>query len=161
MRRFARSKWARAAVALCMGLAVSLAASARAGDRTEPPPPPGMYRLIRIGPQALVLEDEHGAVTMADEAPPRVKGEAVLGVFFGMAVGAVAGEYLNGTDDFVRGAVIGAGSDAIRGAVIGGGSGASAGEDAAPLPRPRSNTARPDGARYDVARAASIGAAPR
>jgi hypothetical protein len=136
-----------------MGLAVSWAASAYAGDRTEPPPPSGMYRLIRIGPQALVLEDEHGSVTMVDEPAPRVKRGTALGAFLGLWVGAVAGQYLAGVDDFGE-------VDVLRGAVIGGSAGASAAEDAAPRTRP-SHKAVPHRGRYDLVDAANVGAAPR
>ena len=40
-------------------------------DGTEPPPPPGTSRLISIGPQALVREDDHGNLTMVDDPEPQ------------------------------------------------------------------------------------------
>jgi hypothetical protein len=72
--------WARrsfAAAGLCLTL---LAASPARADGPGPPPTtnskllplpaPGTHRLIRIGPQALVMEDDHGQVTMVDETTP-------------------------------------------------------------------------------------------
>jgi hypothetical protein len=41
--------------------------SAQTHGQRAPLPRPGTYRLIRIGPQALVKEDDHGKVTMVDE----------------------------------------------------------------------------------------------
>jgi hypothetical protein len=42
----------------------------QASSKLLPLPPPGTHRLIRIGPQALVSEDDRGLVTMVDESPP-------------------------------------------------------------------------------------------
>jgi hypothetical protein len=44
----------------------------------RPLPPPGTERLIRIGPQALVVEDDQGRVTMADEPADEPRGGRAL-----------------------------------------------------------------------------------
>src|SRR3954454_24586065 len=93
MKRFARSKtWIRAAAV--MSLALSLVpvppAGARDLGRPLPLPPPGKHLLIRIGPQALVSEDDQGRVRMVDEPPPAApRGKAVTDVFRVLGVGAV------------------------------------------------------------------------
>src|SRR3954466_14637098 len=83
MKRLAPSRiWTRAVAAV--GLAVTLnaaapvhaevvAAPARTNGQTVPLPAPGTRRLIRIGPQALVVEDDHGRVKMVDEPGPAPK----------------------------------------------------------------------------------------
>jgi hypothetical protein len=59
-------------------------------DATEPPPPPGTSRLISIGPQALVREDDHGNLTMADEPEPKRSKFQVVGIMLGaMTAGVV------------------------------------------------------------------------
>jgi hypothetical protein len=69
-------KWTRAIGAAALILTLHAAAPARAeipgappqsGAQTLPLPPSGTKRMIRIGPQALVQEDDHGRVKMADE----------------------------------------------------------------------------------------------
>ena len=68
----------------CAALAVSPAGVARA---EETGPPAATHRLVRIGPQALVSEDEHGNVSMVDEVQPTLsRGQAV-----GIALGAFGG----------------------------------------------------------------------
>jgi hypothetical protein len=81
---------------------------AQTSGRALPPPPAGTHRLIRIGPQALVREDEHGRVELVDEAsapPPlgrALTATVVLGLFgLGLAGGIWAGEQ----QDVVRGRV--------------------------------------------------------
>ena len=59
-------------------------------DETEPPPPPGTSRLISIGPQALVREDDHGNLTMVDEPEPKRSKFKVVGIILGaMTAGVV------------------------------------------------------------------------
>ena len=59
-------------------------------DATEPPPPPGTSRLISIGPQALVREDDHGKLTMVDEPEPERSKLQVAGIILGaMTAGVV------------------------------------------------------------------------
>ena len=59
-------------------------------DETEPLPPPGTSRLIEIGPQALVREDDHGKLTMADEPEPQRSKLGVAGIMLGaMTAGVV------------------------------------------------------------------------
>lgn len=59
-------------------------------DATQPPPPPGTSRLISIGPQALVREDDHGDLTMVDEPEPERSKLKVAGIILGaMTAGVV------------------------------------------------------------------------
>ncbi|HLW79887.1 MAG TPA: hypothetical protein VKU44_09850 [Terriglobia bacterium] len=59
-------------------------------DAREPPPPPGTSRLISIGPQALVREDDHGNLTMVDEPEPKRSKLNVAGIILGaMTAGVV------------------------------------------------------------------------
>jgi hypothetical protein len=100
MTRLASSRrWTRAVAAAGLVLALRGASPAHAdgpsppaqtSDRRLPLPPPGTHRLIRIGPQMLVSEDDQGRVTMVDEPtdqPRRGRSlagvAAVLGVFSG------------------------------------------------------------------------------
>jgi hypothetical protein len=75
--------WKRAIAAVCMGVLLGAFAPARAetfgpaqppASRTLPLPAPGTQRLIRVGPQALIREDDRGRLSMVDEStpPPRV-----------------------------------------------------------------------------------------
>ena len=60
------------------------------GAETEPLPPPGTFRLISIGPQALVREDDHGKLTMVDEPEPKRSKSKVAGIILGaMTAGVV------------------------------------------------------------------------
>ena len=73
--------------ALCLGLTVLVAQPARA-DETEPWPSPGTHRLIRIGPEALVSEDDHGRLSMVEEPPPeKTKIDVVTIVLGAMTAG--------------------------------------------------------------------------
>jgi hypothetical protein len=59
-----------------------------------PLPAPGTHRLIRIGPQALVMEDDRGQFTMVDEADAETpekaekgkRGQSALGASVMMAI---------------------------------------------------------------------------
>lgn len=96
------SRWACAVVAASMVLTLHAGAPARADvpddsqetsarvARTLPLPAPGTDRLIRIGPQALVVQDDRGRVTMADEpAPPRFRARNVaIGLASMVVIGA-------------------------------------------------------------------------
>lgn len=60
------------------------------GNETEPLPPPGTSRLISIGPQALVREDDHGHLTMVDDPEPQRSKLQVVGIMLGtMTAGVV------------------------------------------------------------------------
>ena len=90
------NRWMRAIAILVMVLLLQASSAARAdgprpatqtSGQTEPLPPPGTHRLIRIGPQALVSEDDHGRYTMVDEptAKPSVTRDlATATVFFSL-----------------------------------------------------------------------------
>jgi hypothetical protein len=103
MRNLALTKrWTRAIAAAGLVSVLHVAAPARADAPGPPPetsskllplPPPGTHRLIRIGPGALVEEDDHGRVTMVDETAPAwrrgqglVGAALVMGIFSGGAV---------------------------------------------------------------------------
>jgi hypothetical protein len=75
----------------CLGLlgccAALVAAPARVADAQEASEPSATHHLVRIGPQALVFEDERGNVSMVDEVQPTLsRGQAV-----GIALGAFGG----------------------------------------------------------------------
>jgi hypothetical protein len=88
-------------------LGLAMASPLRAEARDQSLPPPGTTRLIRIGPQALVSEDEHGNVTMVDEPAPKAQRGKALVLFLGILTGAVVEDVFYGPSDLVRGAVIG------------------------------------------------------
>jgi hypothetical protein len=114
MRIGQSNAWARVVAALWLGLTVLLAPAARADDKASDLPPPGTHRLIRLGPQALVSEDEHGNVTMVDEeAPEHIRGRA-LGFVLGLLFGGVAGELLAGPHDVTRGVAYGGAAGAAK-----------------------------------------------
>jgi hypothetical protein len=79
MRKVAPSRrWMRAIAVFVTVLTLHTAPAARAdvpasaeqpSGHTLPLPPRGTHRLIRIGPQALVMEDDRGRFTMVDEPP--------------------------------------------------------------------------------------------
>jgi hypothetical protein len=48
---------------------------AQTHSQRAPLPRPGTYRLIRIGPQALVKEDDRGRITMVDELDDKTAAE--------------------------------------------------------------------------------------
>ena len=86
--------------ASCLGLTGPVVQLASAepqsirGDETRPPPPPGTSRLISIGPQALVREDDHGILTMVDEPEPKRSKLQVAGIMLGaMTAGVVVAVY--------------------------------------------------------------------
>jgi hypothetical protein len=78
-----RTRWTRGFVAA--GIALTLAATtparadvaapAQTSSRLLPLPAPGTYRLIRIGPQFLLKEDDQGQVTEVNEPPARPRRE--------------------------------------------------------------------------------------
>jgi hypothetical protein len=85
--------------AWCLGLAGLVVQPARAdeqsarGDETKPPPP-GTSRLIRVGPQALLSEDDQGNLSMAEEPEPPRSRLQVAGIVLGaMTVGVVGAFY--------------------------------------------------------------------
>jgi hypothetical protein len=98
-RTASSSRWRGALEVVAVVLTLRAAVPARADDAavTEqtsqalPLPPPGTSRLIRIGPQALIREDDRGRLTMADEpAPKPSRGQRLFAVLFGVvAAGAV------------------------------------------------------------------------
>ena len=92
-------RWTRALAALGLILALqigSAGAPARA-DGSGPPPPtasklyplpaPGTHRLIRIGGQEVVIEDDQGRITPVDEPPPKpTRGQNVAAAATMMAI---------------------------------------------------------------------------
>jgi hypothetical protein len=54
--------------------------SAQTHAQRAPLPRPGTYRLIRIGPQALLKEDDRGRMTMVDELEHKVSRLEAVGV---------------------------------------------------------------------------------
>lgn len=82
--------WTRALTAGVLICALATAGPARAdvpgppgptNSKLLPLPAPGTHRLIRIGPQALVSEDDRGQVTFVDEAaiePKAKRGESIV-----------------------------------------------------------------------------------
>lgn len=66
-------------------------APAETSDQTLPLPPPETYRLIRIGPQELVREDDHGRLTPVEEPPAELgRGQRIAAVLVGvLTAGAV------------------------------------------------------------------------
>jgi hypothetical protein len=79
-----------------LGLALVLGSAATVVARGGEPPPPGTQRLIRIGPVALVCEDEHGNVTMAEDPTPAKKHNFnLLPSLFGALVGGAVGTLYN------------------------------------------------------------------
>jgi hypothetical protein len=89
--------WGRAAA----GAMLALTASSGPVHATEDePPPPGAERLIHIGPQATVIEDEHGNLTMAEEPPPEpTAGEIARGAASVMGVGFLL--FLNSSGELI------------------------------------------------------------
>jgi hypothetical protein len=100
--------WRRVASLLALVFAVASTSAARAHDRTEPPPPPGTYRLIRIGPEALVSEDSHGNIRMVDERTKRISKGQAIGSAFGALGGGVAGLLFYDGQDAAAGTAYGA-----------------------------------------------------
>lgn len=94
MMTSARSKrWTAALAASSLGLTLLAGSPAGATSVSKRRQPPAA-RLIRIGPQALVSQDEHGRVTMVDEPASDASGgsgRATLGMVVGAleAVGVV------------------------------------------------------------------------
>jgi hypothetical protein len=97
MSRIALSKtWTRAVAGVGLVLTLHAAQPARADGSARPPrtagqtrplPAPGTHRLIRIGPQALVIEDDHGRVSMVEEPGPKARrgrGLAAVPAAFGL-----------------------------------------------------------------------------
>jgi hypothetical protein len=84
------SSWpGRCAAALAtasLGLTLGMVTPADA-QRQEEDPAAGAERLIRIGPQALVSEDEHGNVSMVDEPPPDTDTLTVVATLVGATLG--------------------------------------------------------------------------
>ena len=93
------AKIAVGVVALLLALQVPLPAHAhddctgpvQAAEQVQPLPPPGTCRLIRIGPQALVSEDDRGRFMMVDEPEEKPRrGQRVINVLMGVVTaGAV------------------------------------------------------------------------
>jgi hypothetical protein len=78
--------------------AILVAAPARAQDQPTPPPPLGaIKRVIKLGPEATVVQDEHGTITMAQEPPPKEKtNRDVLGPVFTTMIGGTMGSIASG-----------------------------------------------------------------
>ncbi len=102
--------WARLGATLGLGLTVSFSApSLGRGDRTRPPPADGEHRLVRLGPQALVYEDDRGNVSMVDEPTPEPSRGQLIGAAIGGMGGGLAGAMLYSGQDYVRISVYGSG----------------------------------------------------
>jgi hypothetical protein len=99
----------RALAVFTLGLTVALAGPVRAQDRTEPPPPPGKDRLIQLGPEAVVLEDDHGNIRMVDEPAHKLGNGQAAGAAFGAVGGGVAGIILMEPRAIAAGTIYGAG----------------------------------------------------
>ena len=97
----------RALAVFAFGL--SLAGPARAQDRTEPPPPPGTDRLIQLGPEAVVLEDDRGNIRMVDEPEHKLGNGKAAGAAFGAVGGGIAGIILMEPRAIAAGTIYGAG----------------------------------------------------
>jgi hypothetical protein len=92
------SRWGRAAAGVTLALTLSSSAPAHAAE--DEPPPPGTERVIRIGPQATVIEDEHGNLSLADDAAPEQSvGDVVRGALSVMGLGALL--FLNGAGELI------------------------------------------------------------
>src|SRR5262249_24567102 len=93
-------RWRCAVGAVSLLMVLQLGSTARADGTSVPAqtnvqraplPPPGTYRLIRIGPQALVKQDDRGNITTADELddkPSRV-GRGIAATIVVLTAGAV------------------------------------------------------------------------
>ena len=101
--------WRRALAVAGLGLTLAFVGPARAEDRTEPPPPPGTERLIRLGPEAVVLEDDQGNISMVDERVRGLGNARAAGAAAGALVGGVAGIILLEPRAIAAGTIYGAG----------------------------------------------------
>jgi hypothetical protein len=116
-----RTRWVRRLAAVVVALVAGRAAapavaraevgvSAQASERSVSPlPRPGTERLIRIGPQALVREDDRGRLQMDDETrgPARLgRGMAAATEVLGLiGLGVAGGLWSAEQQDVVRGRV--------------------------------------------------------
>lgn len=115
---FARKRRARVlAMGLWLGLMVGPAPAPRAEG--APVPPTGAHRLIRIGPQALISEDETGKVSMVDEPEPQATFSPVGFVFAALTGGLGGVMFTNEPRNVGIGAAYGGGNAANQGAEIG------------------------------------------
>jgi hypothetical protein len=62
---------------------------AQATEQVESLPPPGTCRLVRIGPQALVTEDDRGRFSMVDEPETEPRRGRVAGLVIGILTAGV------------------------------------------------------------------------
>jgi hypothetical protein len=102
--------WTRAVAIACTLLTLEVAAPARAdctaapavSATTLPLPPPGTCRLILIGPEMVLEQDETGRLTPADEPPPkRSRRRNAAAIMLGLlTAGAV---FTLGRDDLTNG----------------------------------------------------------
>jgi hypothetical protein len=106
--------WTRAVAIAGLLLTFLVSSAARADGPTMPAqtsdqssalPPPGTYRLIRIGPQVLVREDDHGRFTMVeDPTAKRGRGQRLVALLLGvLTAGAVLTLGRNGLTSDVGG----------------------------------------------------------
>jgi hypothetical protein len=96
-------RWTRAAAAIGLALALHATRPARADAPTQwqanvaslPPPAPGTQRLVRLGPQVLLVEDDQGRFTMADEGAAEPKrGQSLRPLMIMLGIVA-AGAFVN------------------------------------------------------------------
>jgi hypothetical protein len=109
MKTIAPSKrWTRGAAGVGLALTLRVASPARAEfpmppdevhERAQPAPAAGARHLIRLGPEVLLEEDEHGRVRAVDEPPPKPRpGEALVGLttLFGILAAGAYAEFREG-----------------------------------------------------------------
>jgi hypothetical protein len=95
----------------CATLAALLGAPARAQEPAAPAPLGHIKRVIKLGPEAVVVEDEHGTVTMAPEPPPPKRTDRdVLGPVLSAMVGGIVGSIASGPRYVAIGVAYGGGA---------------------------------------------------
>ena len=96
----------------CATLAALLSSSlAHAQDQSPPPPLGAIKRVIKLGPEAVVVEDVHGTVAMAPEPPPPpTTDREVLGSVLSAMVGGVVGSIASGPRYVAIGVAYGGGA---------------------------------------------------
>jgi len=87
MRQCPRSARRRAIVALLLALGVVVAPGASRADDADAPPPGPRERVVKIGPQAVVIVDGRGEVRMYDDPSQQAPECASRLSCWGKAVG--------------------------------------------------------------------------
>jgi hypothetical protein len=105
----------RATAVAALGLTLAFGGVAQAQgteahhDRTVPVPSAGTSRVIRLGPQAMVREDDRGNIQMVDEEQPKLTEARAAGAALGSVAGGVAGVILLEPRAIAAGSIYGAG----------------------------------------------------